>query len=112
MSTRYALVSLPLAVFDSSVRDDAISSLSATIADNGTVLPFQIPSFKIGTLDGLVQQADDLTKIGAACEAVVAKVADSLRSVLNNDEERMASYRMVNDSQYLQRGIFLDDACP
>jgi V-type H+-transporting ATPase subunit C len=62
------------------------------------VLPFGIPDFKIGTLDLLVQQADDLAKLEGACQAVVAKVADSLRTVLNNDEDRMASYKMVNDS--------------
>ncbi|KAK5987668.1 V-type proton ATPase subunit C [Cladobotryum mycophilum] len=97
MSTKYALVSLPLGAFESSDREDALAALSATVADNGTVLPFQIPDFKIGTLDLLVQQADDLAKLEAVCQTVVAKVADSLRAVLNNDEDRMASYKMVND---------------
>jgi V-type H+-transporting ATPase subunit C len=68
-------------------------------ADNGTVLPFNIPDFKIGTLDALVQQADDLAKLEQNCEAVVAKVADSLRSVLDSDPDRLAQYKMVNDSQ-------------
>ncbi|GFP58139.1 V-type proton ATPase subunit C [Trichoderma asperellum] len=96
--SKYALISLPQSAFDSGDRDEAISSLSATItSDNGTVLPFAIPDFKIGTLDLLVQQADDLAKLDAACQSVVAKVADSLRTVLNNDEDRMASYKMVND---------------
>lgn len=100
MSTKYAVVSLPLGGFDSSSRDDAVSALSATIApDNGTVTLFNVPDFKIGTLDALVQQADDLAKLEATCQAVVAKVGDSLRQVLNNDEERIASYKMVNDSQ-------------
>jgi V-type H+-transporting ATPase subunit C len=105
MTTKYALVSLPLSGFDSSDRDDALSSLKATVStDNGTVLPFNIPDFKIGTLDGLVQQADDLAKLEANCQNVVAKVADSLRSVLSNDEDRLAQYKMVNDKptdQYL-----------
>ncbi|PHH91741.1 hypothetical protein CDD83_10445 [Cordyceps sp. RAO-2017] len=107
MATKYALVSLPLGAFDSSDRDDAISALSATVSsDNGTVVPFQIPDFKIGTLDALVQQADDLAKLEATCQAVVAKVGDSLRQVLNNDEDRIASYKMVNDKptdHYLRR---------
>ena len=100
MSSKYAVVSLPLGGFDSSNRDDAVSALSATVSsDNGTVTPFNVPDFKIGTLDALVQQADDLAKLEATCQAVVAKVGDSLRQVLNNDEERIASYKMVNDSQ-------------
>ncbi|XP_044718134.1 v-ATPase subunit C domain-containing protein [Hirsutella rhossiliensis] len=106
MSTKYALLSLPLGVFDSSDRDDAIAALSATVSpDNGSVGPFRIPDFKIGTLDALVQQADDLAKLEASCQAVVAKVGDSLRQLLNNDEERLTSYKMVNDKptdQYIR----------
>ncbi|KAI6754349.1 hypothetical protein HG530_012863 [Fusarium avenaceum] len=98
MSTKYAFLSLPQGVFDSSDRDDAITSLRSTISsDNGSVLPFNIPDFKIGTLDALVQQADELTKLEASCEAVVAKVADSLKNVLDSDEDRIAQYKMVND---------------
>ncbi|KAL4727522.1 Vacuolar ATP synthase subunit C [Fusarium chlamydosporum] len=98
MSTKYAFLSLPQGVFDSSDRDDAISSLRGTISnDNGSVLPFNVPDFKIGTLDALVQQADELTKLEASCEAVVSKVADSLKNVLEGDEDRIAQYKMVND---------------
>ncbi|KAL2207389.1 ATPase, V1 complex, subunit C [Sarocladium strictum] len=97
-STKYAVISLPLGAFDSSDKDDAVSSLKSTVsADNGTILPFNVPDFKIGTLDGLVQQADDLAKLEQNCEAVVAKVADSLRSVLDSDPDRLAQYKMVND---------------
>ncbi|KAL6357709.1 hypothetical protein LRP88_07882 [Fusarium phalaenopsidis] len=100
MSTKYALLSLPLGVFDSSDREEAISSLRGTISsDNGSVLPFSIPDFKIGTLDALVQQADDLAKLEASCQAVVAKVGDSLKNVLEGDEDRIAQYKMVNDSE-------------
>ncbi|KAG5930946.1 hypothetical protein E4U53_002040 [Claviceps sorghi] len=106
MASRYAVVSLPLGAFDSSNKDDAISTLSAVISpDNGSVSPFNIPEFKIGTLDGLVQQADDLAKLESTCRAVVAKVGESLKSILNNDEERLAAYKMVNDKptdQYLR----------
>lgn len=100
MPTKYALVSLPLGAFDSSDRDDAISGLSATVSsDNGTVVPFNVPEFKIGTLDALVQQADELAKLEANAKGVVAKVSDSLRQVLNGDDERLSQYKMVNDSQ-------------
>lgn len=99
MSTRYVVASLPLSAFDSSDREDGLSTIKATVPqDAGSVLPFKIPDFKIGTLDALVQQADDLAKLEANCQAVVAKVADSLRSVLDNDPDRLASYKMVNDS--------------
>ncbi|KAK0730556.1 hypothetical protein B0H67DRAFT_474339 [Lasiosphaeris hirsuta] len=93
-ATQYILVSLPLRIFD----DDPITALSTTIGrDNGEILPFAIPSFKIGTLDGLVQHADDLAKLNAGCESVVAKVADSLKSILDGDEDKAAQQKMVND---------------
>jgi len=97
-SVQYILVSLPLRIFD----DDPISSLKGTVGrDNGEVLPFAVPSFKIGTLDALVQHADDLTKLNAACEAVVSKVSDSLKVILDGDEERASQQKIVNDSRYL-----------
>jgi V-type H+-transporting ATPase subunit C len=99
MPSKYLLVSLPVGVFDSSDRDDALSTLAATVSpDNGRTLPFNIPDFKIGTLDALVQQADDLTKLESACKSVVAKVADSLRSILDGDEDKINQQKMVNDS--------------
>ncbi|KAF6844404.1 V-ATPase subunit C [Colletotrichum musicola] len=98
MSTKYALISLPLGIFDSSDKEDAVASLSSTIPpENGTVRPFNIPDFKIGTLDALVQQADDLAKLDSACQAVVAKVADSLKSILDGDDDKIAQQKMVND---------------
>lgn len=104
MASRYAVVSLPLGALDSSNKDDAISSLSATVSsDIGSLSPFNVPDFKIGTLDALVQQADDLAKLESTCHAVVAKVGESLKSILNNDEERLASYKMVNDSKLCQQ---------
>jgi V-type H+-transporting ATPase subunit C len=98
--TKYVLVSLPLRIFDPSEHDDALSSLSATVTpDNGTVVPFQIPEFKIGSLDALVQQADDLVKLDAACEGVVSRVAESLKSILDANEDEVAQQKMVNDSE-------------
>jgi len=93
-AAEYILLSLPLRIFE----DDPISSLTATVGrDNGEVLPFAIPSFKIGTLDALVQHADDLTKLNALCESVVSKVADSLKAILDGDEHKAAQHKMVND---------------
>lgn len=95
--TQYLLVSLPLRIFD----DDPLTALAATVGrDNGETLPFTIPSFKIGTLDALVQHADDLAKLNAACEAAVGKVADSLKGILNGDEDKTAEQKMVNDSEH------------
>lgn len=104
--TSYILLSLPLSAFDSGDnKDDALSSLRATVgSDNGSVQHFQIPDFKIGSLDALVQQADDLGKLHASCDGVVSRVADSLKTVLGGDEDKIAQQKMVNDKptdQYL-----------
>ena len=94
--TQYILVSLPLRIFD----QDPLPSLGATIGrDNGELLQFAIPEFKIGTLDALVQHADDLAKLNAGCEAVVSKVSDSLKAILDGDEDKAAEQKMVNDSR-------------
>ncbi len=99
--SKYVLVSLPLRIFDSGNEEDALSSLSATITpDSGTVLPFRIPDFKIGTLDALVQQADDLAKLDSGCEGVVSRVADSLKAILDADEGKISEQKMVNDSKH------------
>ncbi|KAK3984290.1 V-type proton ATPase subunit C [Cladorrhinum sp. PSN332] len=92
--SQYILVSLPLRIFD----DDPLTSLAGTVGrDNGEALPFTVPSFKIGTLDSLVQHADDLAKLNGACEAAVGKVADSLKGLLDGDEAKAEQHKVVND---------------
>ncbi len=92
---KYVLISLP-STFD---------SLKATIADNGSVVPFPIPNFKIGTLDALVQQADDLAKLDSACQALVAKVGDSLRTLYDGDDQKASEQKIVNDSTTPARSV-------
>lgn len=99
-ATKYILVSLPTSISSTNNHDEALTSLrSAVTTDNGTVFPFQIPEFKIGTLDALVQQADKLAQLESGCEAVVAKVGESLKAILQGDEEKIAQQKIVNDSQ-------------
>ncbi|KAK6958203.1 hypothetical protein Daesc_000998 [Daldinia eschscholtzii] len=103
---KYVLLSLPLSTFDTNDQQEALDSVKATITpDNGTVLPFPVPNFKIGTLDALVQQADDLAKLNTACEGVVSKVGDALRSLYEGNEDKASQQKMVNDKptdQYLR----------
>ena len=98
-NTQYLLVSLPTSISPSNSHDEALTALRSTITtDAGTTYPFAIPEFKIGTLDALVQQADDLSKLESACEGVVAKIGDSLRNLLEGDEDKIAQQKTVNDS--------------
>jgi V-type H+-transporting ATPase subunit C len=104
--TKYLLVSLPTSISTSSDKEEALTALRSTVSsENVTVSPFKIPEFKIGTLDALVQQADDLAKLEGNCEAVVAKVGDSLRFLLEGDEDKIIQQKTVNDKpadQYLR----------
>lgn len=100
-TTKYLLISLPTSITPSHHRDDALDAISATVSpDNGTVAPFPIPEFKIGTLDALVQQADELAKLEAGCQGVVTKVGDALKNVLDGDEAQMEKMKNVNDSMF------------
>lgn len=102
-AAKYLLVSLPTSISLANEQDEALTALrSAVSTDNGTTYPFAVPVFKIGTLDALVQQADELTKLSADCEAVVAKVGDSLASILEGDADKIAQQKNVNDSQSSQ----------
>ncbi|MCJ1338169.1 Vacuolar ATP synthase subunit C [Bachmanniomyces sp. S44760] len=105
-NVKYMLVSLPTSISPSNDHDEALTAMrSAVTTDYGTVVPFPIPAFKIGTLDSLVQQADELSKLEANCEAVVTKVGDSLRTILAGDESKLSESKVVNDrpvEQYLR----------
>lgn len=98
---KYLLVSLPTSISQSGDKDEALTALRSSVStDNGTTVPFTIPEFKIGTLDALVQQADDLAKLSNACETVVGKVGDSLRSILDGDDDKIEQQKTINDSMY------------
>lgn len=97
--TKYLLVSLPTSISPSNHTDEALTALRSSVGnDNGNTYPFAIPNFKIGTLDALVQQADDLSKLESACEQVVAKVGDSLKNLMDGDEDKAQEHKKINDS--------------
>lgn len=107
--SKYLLVSLPTSISPSNHQDDALTALRSTVTnDVGTTSPFAIPNFKIGTLDALVQQADDLSKLNNACEAVVAKVGDSLRQILDGDEGKIQQQKTINDSRWTAQYAIVD----
>lgn len=94
------LVSLPTGISSTSDPEEAFGALRAGVStENGAVVPFAVPEFKIGTLDALVQQAEELSKLEATCAAVTAKVGESLKSILDGDEDKMSQQKTVNDSE-------------
>ena len=98
-SQTFFLVSLPTSISPSDDKDEALTTMrSAVSTDYGTTYPFSIPSFKVSTLDALVQQADDLAKLEQGCEGVVNKIADSLGNLLDGDQAKVQEQKVVNDS--------------
>lgn len=74
----------------------------AVKSENGMVNQINIPDFKVGTLDALIQQSEELGKIEGLCKSVVSKVGDTLKNVLDGDEEQMVRHKTVNDSMQTQ----------
>ena len=110
--SQYLLLSLPSSIVPSHHRDDALEAVSATVSpDNGSVASFPIPEFKIGTLDALVQQADELAKLEGQCQAVVGKVGDALKNILEGDEAQIERMKVVNDSMLPRYGQSRWDVC-
>jgi hypothetical protein len=100
-NNKYLFLSVPSTITPSGHKDDAIQTLQKAVNESyGTVLPFPIPEFKIGTLDALIQQSEDLAKLEGMCQGVVSKVGDTLKNILDGDEEKMAQHKSVNDSVF------------
>lgn len=100
--SQYFLLSLPSSIVPSHHRDEALEAVSATISpENGSAANFAIPEFKIGTLDALVQQADELAKLETSCQGVVSKVGDALKNILDGNEAQIAHNKGVNDSMLI-----------
>jgi V-type H+-transporting ATPase subunit C len=95
---KYLFVSVPSSITPSGHKDDALQALQKAANEYATVSPFSIPELKIGTLDALIQQSEELAKLAGTCESVVSKVGDSLRNILEGDEGKIAQQKTVNDS--------------
>ena len=105
-SNFYLLVSLPTSITSTADHDEAFGALKARVsADSESTSRFAIPEFSVGTLDGLVRQADELAKLESQCETVVNKVGESLRSILEGDEEKIAQQKTVNDSETFSKTL-------
>jgi V-type H+-transporting ATPase subunit C len=95
---RYLLIALPASIDRNHDPEDAFNKICSVIpSDAGTASLFPIPEFKIGTLDALVLQADELAKLDANVEAAVNKVVDVLRNIVPGQE---GGHKLVNESAF------------
>lgn len=85
-------------------KDDTITKLAERLSpaktgvDLAQISPFQLPDFKVGTLDLLMVLSDELLKADNSIEGVVVKLADTLRALVNNDPAQWAQQLLVGDS--------------
>lgn len=94
--SRYLLVALPTSISRSHDSSEALAKIRGVIpSDAGSVSSFPIPEFKIGTLDALVMQADELAKLDANVEGAVNKVVDVLRNIVPGQEN---GHKLVGES--------------
>ena len=101
MSTKYLIISLPTNISLSNDREEALNALKSTVPqDAGTTYEFKVPTFKIGALDVLINQADELSKLCTDSEAVVGKVGEALTGLFEGDQERARQQRNVDNSMF------------
>ncbi|KAA8916230.1 hypothetical protein TRICI_001627 [Trichomonascus ciferrii] len=60
---------------------------------------FEIPNFKIGTLDNLVQQSEELAKIDGQFQGIVNKAAEILASVFEDNKGQLAGAKRIDDNK-------------
>lgn len=100
MSVFY-FVSLPASAAPSG--GDPETQLEKWYMDNLNVSPsevsqFSIPVFKIGTLDSLVQQSEELAKLDAQFHGVVAKLSDIIGNIYEGNQSKIISAKKVDGS--------------
>ncbi len=103
---KYLVVSVPSSITPSGHKDDALGSIQKAVNPSyGDVSSFNVPEFKIGTLDALIQQSEDLGKLEGLCNGVVSKVGDTLKNILDGDEDKIQMHKSVNDSAPPPRAV-------
>ncbi|KAJ7071253.1 hypothetical protein C8F01DRAFT_1109736 [Mycena amicta] len=76
---------------------EEVSPKLAQQSKSNLVATFSIPTFKTGTLDGLISLSEDLPKQENFFTATVAKTVDTLRNLLNNDPSKLDQHLLVNE---------------
>ncbi|CCH57882.1 hypothetical protein TBLA_0A00810 [Henningerozyma blattae CBS 6284] len=95
-ANEFILLSLPLnAKPTTSVKDDTDSWLQNTLNGGKTfVSNFEIPEFKIGSLDNLIVDSEDLSKIDNQIGGFVVKIVEILASL--NETGSKTSYKTIS----------------
>ncbi|TKY90252.1 hypothetical protein EX895_000250 [Sporisorium graminicola] len=95
----YWIISVPL---EDSDPHRMFSELgSKLLSDGGSASndfgQLSFPPLKTGTLESLISLSEDLPKLDGQYTQIVAKIIDTLRALLNNDEAALSQHVLVNE---------------
>ncbi|GAA5801214.1 hypothetical protein EDC94DRAFT_616292 [Helicostylum pulchrum] len=90
---KYTFISVP-ALGD---KQNTFLNIKGKLTDYAQTYQFNIPEFKIGTLDALVVLSDDLVKYDTVFEQSVNKIADMLNNLLRGQQANLQDQLLVND---------------
>ena len=102
----YWLVSLPLSDGATEGTWSRLQELTTYTNDYSVNFKFQLPEFRVGTLDSLLALSDDLVKVNAAVEGTVNKIRRQLfdlQAQLPVDERADVWVEGMTPEGYLQR---------
>uniref|UniRef100_A0A060TDL3 V-type proton ATPase subunit C n=1 Tax=Blastobotrys adeninivorans TaxID=409370 RepID=A0A060TDL3_BLAAD len=64
-----------------------------------SVHPFNLPNFKIGTLDSLIQHSEELAKIDGQFQSIATKAGEILAAVYEGNSSQLSQARKVDGSK-------------
>ncbi|KAI9494320.1 hypothetical protein BDB00DRAFT_818708 [Zychaea mexicana] len=92
---KYLFVSVPAL----GNKQNTFLNIRGKLSEYALTYAFNVPEFKIGTLDALVLLSDDLAKYDTAFEQTVNKLADILANLIKTDSTNghVREYMLAND---------------
>ncbi|KAG4304331.1 hypothetical protein PORY_002306 [Pneumocystis oryctolagi] len=102
MNCCYWIVSIPEKINGKiTTFEDFMSHLSCTTHDYAQVFKFTIPCLKVGNLDSLICQSEDLAKLDDCVKESILKVPEILKTILDNDMHKCIQ-RLTIDNKTIE----------
>lgn len=92
----YLILSLPSNASPSNYEDLPTYLEEHLVNGKAVISKFNIPSFKIGTLDSLVQQSEDLDKIDTTIGGFLSKIDDIFQAIYDNNSALVSSSKKID----------------
>lgn len=95
----YWMIAVPIQNNDPHQMMSSLSKilLKDNLTTSNELGPLNLPPFKAGTLDSLINLSEELPRVDNQFTQIVAKIVDTLRNLLNNDAEALGQHIQVNE---------------